>query len=86
MISNLLSEIESYMLWKGSKWDLLLTDPLLYDEHLTSEAKQLEIEGHKKLSSEVEERIHTDDRLPFKDPFEAVIPVLSETEKSSWIS
>ena len=39
----------------------MLTDPLLDDEHLTSEAKQLEIEGGKKLSSEVEERILTID-------------------------
>ena len=39
----------------------MLTDPLLDDEHRTSEAKQLEIEGGKKLSSEVEERILTID-------------------------
>ena len=50
------------------------------EEPLTPEAKQLEIEGHKKLSSDGGGE-DTDSRPPTKDPFEAVVPVLSETDK-----
>ena len=82
MISNLLSEIESYMLRNVQEREQVRSpvDRSANEEPLTPEAKQLEIEGHKKLSSDGGGE-DTDSRPPPEDPFEAVVPVLSETDK-----
>ena len=65
-----------------------MTDALLHDEHLTSEAKQLEIKGHKKLSSEEEERILTIDyhsKIPLRLWYLYSVKLICQM-KSSWIN
>ena len=52
--SNLLSKIESYTLWNVQEREQVRSpvDRSATEEPLTPEAKQLEIEGRKKLSSD----------------------------------
>ena len=90
MISNLLSEIESYTLRNVQEREQVRSpvDRSATEEPLTPEAKQLEIEGRKKLSSDGGGEVLTVDhrpKIPLKQWCLYSARQISQTRRS-WIN